>query len=186
LDGLARNTYLNVDLPDWGDIFPRSWAYTPQPDPNAYDPAAARALLSAAGWEPGPDGIRQKDGKRLEVELRTVAGVMVRENAEVVIQQQLRAVGFDVEVHNAPANMLFAPFGAGGLLATGKFDLGIYAWTKNPDPDDSDTPAPATYRRTGRTTPATRGDCVIVGTKRADMSCNGTFVDHAFPAHAYR
>jgi len=140
--GLARNTYLNVDLPDWGDIFPRSWAYTAAPDPNAYDPAAARALLSSAGWEPGPDGIRQKDGKRLEVELRTVAGVMVRENAEVVIQQQLHAAGFDVEVHNAPANMLFAPFGAGGLLATGKFDLGIYAWTKNPDPDDSDTAGP--------------------------------------------
>jgi peptide/nickel transport system substrate-binding protein len=140
--GLARTTYLDVDLPDWGDVFPRSWAYTAQPDPNPYDPAAARALLTAAGWQPGPDGIRVKDGKRLEVELRTVAGVIVRENAEVAIQQQLRAVGIDVEVHNAPANMLFAPLGAGGLLQAGKFDLGLYAWVKNPDPDDSQTIGP--------------------------------------------
>jgi peptide/nickel transport system substrate-binding protein len=139
---LARTVYLNVDLPDWGDIFPHSWAYTQQPDPNGYDPAAARAILTAAGWVPGPDGIRIRNGQRLEVELRTVAGVIVRENAEVLIQQQLRAIGVDVLVHNASANLIFAPYGAGGLLASGKFDLGIYAWTQNPDPDDSETMGP--------------------------------------------
>ncbi|MEV4067802.1 ABC transporter substrate-binding protein [Nonomuraea dietziae] len=31
----------------------------------AHDPQAASAALEAAGWKPGPDGIRQKDGKRL-------------------------------------------------------------------------------------------------------------------------
>lgn len=139
---LARTTYLDVDLLDWGDVFPRSWAYTAQPDPAPYDPGRARALLDQAGWKPGPDGIRVKDGKRLEVEIVTVAGVIPRQNAEVVIQQQLHAVGFDVQVHNAPANILFAPYGAGGLLATGKFDFGIYAWTQNPDPDDSQTMGP--------------------------------------------
>ena len=140
--GLSRTTYLDVNLADWGDIFPRSWAYTPQPDPNAYDPAAARALLDRAGWKPGPDGIRVKDGKRLELAITTVAGVTTRENAEVVIQQNLRAAGIDLQVHNAPANLLFAPFGAGGIFATGKYDVGIYAWTKNPDPDDSETAGP--------------------------------------------
>ncbi|HYW52604.1 MAG TPA: peptide ABC transporter substrate-binding protein [Dongiaceae bacterium] len=139
---LARTVYLDVDLPDWGDLFPRSWAYTAQADPTPFDPAKARALLDAAGWKPGPDGIRTKDGKRLDLEIATVAGVITRQNAEVLIQQQLRAAGIDVHVHNAPANMLFAPLGAGGLLAAGKFDLAIYAWTKNPDPDDSQTAGP--------------------------------------------
>ena len=141
-NALARTVYLDVDLPDWGDVFPRSWAYTPQRDPNAYDPARARAALDAAGWKPGSDGVRLKDGKRLELEIVTVAGVIVRENAEVLIQQQLRGIGADVQVHNGPANLLFAPLGAGGLLASGKFDLGIYAWTKNPDPDDTQTAGP--------------------------------------------
>jgi peptide/nickel transport system substrate-binding protein len=139
---LARTVYLDVDLPDWGDLFPRSWAYTAQPDPTPHDPAKAHALLDAAGWKPGPDGIRIKDGKRLELEIVTVAGVMTRQNAEVAIQQHLRAAGIDLHVHNAPANMLFAPLGAGGLFASGKFDLGIYAWTKNPDPDDRQTAGP--------------------------------------------
>jgi peptide/nickel transport system substrate-binding protein len=139
---LARTIYLDVDLTDWGDVFPRSWAYTAQPDPTPFDPAKARALLDEAGWKPGPDGVRAKDGKRLELEIRTVAGAITRENAEVVIQQSMRAIGVDLQVHNAPANMLFAPIGAGGLLASGKFDLGIFAWTKNPDPDDSQTAGP--------------------------------------------
>jgi peptide/nickel transport system substrate-binding protein len=139
---LARTTYLDVDLADWGDMFPRSWAYTAQADPTPYDPAKARAQLDAAGWKPGGDGVRVKDGKRLELEIVTVAGVITRQNAEVAIQQYLRAVGVDLQVHNAAANMLFAPLGAGGLFASGKFDLGIYAWTKNPDPDDSQTIGP--------------------------------------------
>jgi peptide/nickel transport system substrate-binding protein len=139
---LARTVYLDVDLPDWGDVFPRSWAHTDQPDPSPYDLSAARALLDAAGWKPGADGIRVKNGRRLEVEIRTVAGVIPRQNAEVLMQQQLRTVGFDLQVHNAPANMVFAPYGAGGLFATGKFDLAIYAWTQLPDPDDTQTAGP--------------------------------------------
>ncbi|HEY4440413.1 MAG TPA: peptide ABC transporter substrate-binding protein [Candidatus Elarobacter sp.] len=139
---LARTTYLDVDLVDWGDMFPHSWAYTPQPDANAYDPAKARALLDALGWKTGADGIRTKDGKRLELQIATVVGVTTRENAEIAIQQWLHAAGIELSVRNAPANLLFAPYGAGGLLATGKYDLGIYGWTKNPDPDDSQTIGP--------------------------------------------
>jgi peptide/nickel transport system substrate-binding protein len=139
---LARTVYLDVDLSDWTDMFPRSWAYTALPDPTPYDPAKARAALDAAGWKPGADGVRTKDGKRLELEIVTVAGVTTRQNAEVLIQQHMRAIGVDLQVHNAPANLLFAPLGAGGLFASGKYDLGIYAWTKNPDPDDTQTVSP--------------------------------------------
>ncbi len=139
---IARTDYLGVDLPDWGDVFPQSWAYTPQRDPNAYDLASARALLDAAGWKPGPDGIRVRNGVRLAPEMVTVSGVIPRQNAEVFIQQQLRAIGVDAQIHNNPANIIFAPEGAGGLLASGKFDLAIYAWTKFPDPDDTDTAGP--------------------------------------------
>ncbi len=141
-NALARTVYLDVDLPDWGDVFPRSWAYTQQRDPTPFDPARARAELDAAGWKPGADGVRTKEGKRLEIEIVTVAGVITRQNAEVAIQQQMRSIGIDLQVHNGPANLLFAPLGAGGLLASGKFDLAIYAWTKNPDPDDSQTAGP--------------------------------------------
>jgi peptide/nickel transport system substrate-binding protein len=142
-NALARNVYLSVDLPGVTDVFPRSWAFDPSVKPYPYDLARARALLDAAGWRPGPDGIRTRGGTRLTVMLRTVAGVIPRQNAEVQIQQQLREVGFDVQVVNAPANLLFAPVGAGGVLAKGDFDAAIYGWTQAPDPaDDEQTIGP--------------------------------------------
>jgi peptide/nickel transport system substrate-binding protein len=139
---LARAVYLAVDLPGVTDSFPGSWSNEPALKHPPFDLAKARALLNADGWKPGPDGIRVKDGKRLTVEFSTVSGIITRANAEVLIQQELHDAGFDVAIHNANASLLFSAYGAGGLLATGKFDMAIYAWTKTPDPDDSDTLGP--------------------------------------------
>lgn len=140
---LERSVYLSVDLPGASDVFPLSWAFDPSVKPYPRDLGRARALLDAAGWHPGADGIRTRNGQRLTVLMRTVAGVIPRQNAEVLIQQELHEVGFDVQILNAPANLLFAPQGAGGLLAKGEFDAAIYGWTQAPDPsDDLQTIAP--------------------------------------------
>jgi len=136
---LVTNVYLNVDLPGMADVFPKSWAYDASVQPYSRDLERARALLDAAGWKVGPDGIRVRDGKRLTVDISTVNGVTTRVSAEVLIQQNCKDVGIDVQVRNYPANLLFSAYGAGGILARGKFDLAIYAWVKTPDPDDSDT-----------------------------------------------
>jgi len=141
-DVLSRNIYLAVDLPGVNDVFPGSWASDPRVKRYPRDIAKARALLDAAGWRLGPDGIRQNNGKPLAVDICTVAGIITRANAEVFIQQQLREAGFDVQVRNSPASQLFSAYAAGGIFATGKFDLGIYAWTKTPDPDDTETIGP--------------------------------------------
>jgi peptide/nickel transport system substrate-binding protein len=118
------------------DIFPLSWAFDPSVKPYAHDLGRARALLDAAGWQVGADGIRSRGGQRLTVVMRTVTGVIPRQNAEVLIQAELRDAGFDVQILNGPANLLFAAQGAGGVLAKGDFDAAIYGWTQVPDPAD--------------------------------------------------
>jgi len=51
------------------------WAYDSQAYPDVpYDPAGARALLASAGWLQGPDGIRRRNGRRLDIP----AGTAVR------------------------------------------------------------------------------------------------------------
>lgn len=141
-DALSRTIYLNVDLAGVGDQFPGSWANDPSIKRYPHDLTKARQLLDAAGWKPGADGIRVKNGKRLSIDITTVSGIITRANAEILIQQELHDVGFDVTVRNANASVLFSAYGAGGIFATGKFDLGIYAWTKTPDPDDTETVGP--------------------------------------------
>ncbi|GMV05094.1 MAG: hypothetical protein AMXMBFR53_13740 [Gemmatimonadota bacterium] len=65
----------------------------PQP---TYDPEAARRVLDAAGWRPGPDGIRVKDGRRFSFAMINRAGTADRLAVAQVIQAQLKAVGVEV------------------------------------------------------------------------------------------
>ncbi|MDN4602293.1 ABC transporter substrate-binding protein [Paenibacillus sp. F6_3S_P_1C] len=47
---------------------PISWSYTEEGiNPYAYDPDKANQLLDGAGWAPGADGIREKNGKKLSL-----------------------------------------------------------------------------------------------------------------------
>lgn len=47
---------------------PISWSYTEEGiNPYKYDVNKAKQLLDEAGWKPGGDGIREKDGKKLSI-----------------------------------------------------------------------------------------------------------------------
>ncbi len=67
-------------------------------DAYAYDPQKAQSLLLAAGWEPGPDGIMQKNGKRFSFALAAPAGNPRRNYAATIIQQNLREIGIECEL----------------------------------------------------------------------------------------
>lgn len=62
------------------------------------DTAAAAALLDAAGWVPGPDGVRTRDGRPLTVVLLTYPQQPDTTTIAVAMQSQLRALGFDVRI----------------------------------------------------------------------------------------
>jgi peptide/nickel transport system substrate-binding protein len=67
--------------------------------PPAYDPAAARRLLDDLGWRPGPDGVRVKDGRRLELTLGSgFPSPEVQRPMPEFLQTQLRQVGIDVRI----------------------------------------------------------------------------------------
>jgi peptide/nickel transport system substrate-binding protein len=61
--------------------------------PAKGDVAAANAMLDAAGWKPGSDGVRAKDGVRLAFSLGTTSGNQARELSQVIIQEQLKQIG---------------------------------------------------------------------------------------------
>jgi peptide/nickel transport system substrate-binding protein len=64
-------------------------------DPYDYDPKKASALLRDAGWQPGPDGILQKKGKKFSFELAAPVGNPRRNYAATIIQQNLREIGIE-------------------------------------------------------------------------------------------
>lgn len=82
--------------------------YTNELPRYSYDPARAWALLGAAGFTPGPDGImRDASGRRLSLDLSTVAGLRTREQGQEIIRRQLREVGIEVNIVNYARRVFF-------------------------------------------------------------------------------
>ena len=64
---------------------------------KTFDAGKAAALLDAAGWTKGPDGVRAKDGKKLTVDLATYDEDLKRVGTAVI--GMLGAVGFDARLN---------------------------------------------------------------------------------------
>ncbi len=117
------------------------------------DPKHAGALLDAAGWKLGPDGTRYKNGVPLAFSISTVAGVKLREELEVVLQNDWQTVGANVSVKNYPASTFFAPKSEDGPLYSGHTDVAIFTSTKDwPDPDVQSSLAPDQLPPVGQNT----------------------------------
>jgi peptide/nickel transport system substrate-binding protein len=71
----------------------------------AYNPEKAKALLEEAGWVPGADGIRAKDGQKLEATVTTSNNSVVIKPAFELIEQQWRELG--VKLVNRAADNTF-------------------------------------------------------------------------------
>ncbi len=75
------------------------WAYNSDLQPYPYDPEAAMSLLEAAGWvDEDGDGVREKDGVRLEFTISYSDILLMFETTALVAQDQLGDIGFDVKL----------------------------------------------------------------------------------------
>ncbi|MDR3590262.1 MAG: peptide ABC transporter substrate-binding protein [Negativicutes bacterium] len=117
--------------PAAGDQSPLSWAYNPAAKVQPRSIGAARDLLAQAGWQPGPDGIFVKNGRRLSFSLVTTAGNKTREVVAQNIVQQLKDVGIEVVVRQVDVPAFFAD-----VLKTRRFETAMYAWVAGVDPDN--------------------------------------------------
>jgi peptide/nickel transport system substrate-binding protein len=119
------------------DLSPFYWAFDPALAPAPYDPAQAKALLGAAGWHPGPDGVRIRNGTRLSFLLVYGNGSQLARAVTAQVQQMYRPLGIEVELKGFDYATLYAAAQNGGILNGGRFDLAMYSWISGSDPDDS-------------------------------------------------
>jgi len=141
--GLNRqsNTSLRMNLVEVNETF---WDGLPQyVDPSIvpykYDPEAAKALLESSGYKDiNNDGIREdKDGNPLII-TQGVLESPERQKYQQLAQQQMKAIGIDLQTSSYNYDTLFASFTDGGPAAVGALD--IMQWSDLPafpDPDSS-------------------------------------------------
>ncbi len=138
---LARKAYHGAAVLADGFVAPWSKFHSPAPA-KAVEPDLdeARKLLDEAGWHPGPDGVRRKNGVPLDFSLTTIAGQTVLVNEAVELQAAWRAIGATVALRSVQSNLLFGP---DGLLAHGEFALALVIYGELPWPDITDNVASA-------------------------------------------
>lgn len=112
-----------------------SYYYNGDLPAHEYNIDKAKELLDQAGWKPGADGIREKDGVRLAFSNSTTSGNHLREQAQQFIQQSFREIGIDMSISNLPPAVMW-----GEYWMMSKFDSVLVGLTPltGPDPDCSD------------------------------------------------
>lgn len=72
--------------------------YTDTSEFYEYDPEQAEKLLDEAGWKPGADGIREKDGERLSITFNEALPQPRSKDVVTLIQEQLAKLGVEVKL----------------------------------------------------------------------------------------
>ena len=135
-ESIIQNIFLEQGYTMPANIMPAiDWAYDDTIQPYAYDLEQAKALLEEAGWVDGDgDGVREKEGVKLELRLVTNAGNTTREDLGAYAQDQLNSIGFNID---------FQAIDFGAMLEqmdAQTFDMYIIGWTNlgsDPNFDES-------------------------------------------------
>ena len=85
---------------------PEPYTSTTNDDCLVPDIDGANRLLDEAGWLPGADGIRQKDGMRLSIVYQTSTNA-VRQDFQALIKHWWSRIGVETELRNIDASVFF-------------------------------------------------------------------------------
>ncbi|QTX05921.1 ABC transporter substrate-binding protein [Agromyces archimandritae] len=120
--GTVATSFIPAAFPTW---------HLPDDDEAivSYDPDAATALLDGAGWVPGADGIREKDGQRLTIRLLADAEDITETDGAEYIAGWLKEIGVEIDVEATDSDTIDA------RTSVGDYDMYFSGWSVNPDPD---------------------------------------------------
>ena len=123
IDKLAISEVLQAGLTEPLDaVLPQShWAHNPDVTAFAFDLDEANQLLEESGWLLGNDGVRQKDGERLSLEIINIAGQAERLLVVQFVQSLWQQIGVDAQIREIEGAS-FPP-----TLSSGNFQV-AYGW----------------------------------------------------------
>jgi peptide/nickel transport system substrate-binding protein len=107
---IIEGLYYGVPVPTETFMPQHSFYYNPALPVQEFNLERAAQILDEAGWLPGPDGIRAKDGVRLAFANSTTAGNHLREQAQQFIQQTLGEIGIEMSIANLPPAVMWGEF----------------------------------------------------------------------------
>jgi len=134
VDTISKEFFLGFARPVWTEFFRPPHVCSDIPRPK-FDPAAAEALLDAAGWkDTDGDGIREcrgcstaTEGYPMEMEFITYAEYgEALELTQQFIAEQLGRIGIKLNLTIVEGSVLWAATTDGGIEQSGNFDMDIW------------------------------------------------------------
>ncbi|TIM67133.1 MAG: peptide ABC transporter substrate-binding protein, partial [Mesorhizobium sp.] len=102
--------YYGVHTPTETFMPQNSYYYNPNLPAQEFNIERAGQILDEAGWVPGADGIRAKDGVRLSFANSTTSGNHLREQTQQFLQQTFAEIGVEMTISNLPAAVMWGDF----------------------------------------------------------------------------
>lgn len=120
--GVLATSFIPAAYPQW---------MLPKDDPAIlkFDPEAAKAKLDEAGWKVGANGIREKDGQPLSLELQIDGSSSSEQSLSEFIQPWMKDIGIDLKVTATDSDTLSTN------SMKGNYDMYFSGWSLSPDPD---------------------------------------------------
>lgn len=113
-----------------GPYAPDQWAYNPDVKPIEYDIAGAKKLLAEAGWtDSDRDGVLDKEGKKLEIEMLLPAGSTTSAAQGQLFQAGFKEAGAILKLTTIEPSVLFE------RIFDGKYQASFLAFDLDLDPD---------------------------------------------------
>jgi peptide/nickel transport system substrate-binding protein len=130
----VENIYFGYAEVAVGTMPPLSWAYHPEliKEKYEFDVDKANQLLDDAGWAMGADGIRAKDGEKLQFTSYTASGFDVFVKLQQAYQESWKAIGVDMTPVDEPFQQL-----VDRITSTFDFEMFLIGFNWNVPPDQS-------------------------------------------------
>ncbi|MBF0851196.1 peptide ABC transporter substrate-binding protein [Gluconobacter sp. R75690] len=108
--------------------------FNPDLPAHRFDPDAAAEKLEQAGWRKNHDGVRSRNGIRLEFTNATTSSNALRTQAQEIIQQYLADIGIIMRIEDRPAAVMW-----GHYWVNSEFDSALVSvdYMTGSDPDAS-------------------------------------------------
>jgi peptide/nickel transport system substrate-binding protein len=113
-----------------GPFTPNHWAFNRSVSPVEFNPQGARKLLAEAGWQDTDgDGLLDRDGVPLKIEMLLASSDSPGANQSLIFQQDLERIGVRLDIAKMDGATLISRVLAGDFQAT------MLAWSLDLDPD---------------------------------------------------
>jgi peptide/nickel transport system substrate-binding protein len=139
----VENIYFGYAEVAVGTMPPLSWAYHPEliKEKYEFDVDKANQLLDDAGWAMGADGIREKDGQKLQFTSYTASGFDVFVKLQQAYQESWKAIGVDMTPVDEPFQQI-----VDRITSTFDFEMFLIGFNWNVPPDQSAMWGCASYK----------------------------------------